>query len=225
MTDFSSKVQAGIRLLDTEQPGWRDLVDLDSLNLGSCSVCVLGQVFGDYEDGLSELALEEDDAYRLGFNTMGGMSSLTEAWKEALGPDNTLVEKGDVYRNKYGDGVKVLQTHVADVDGSPVSFYVVLAGTVSSGQFTAYGHSQPAVLTRENFGASGSYSVKVGELSVKAGMFLINANSEKFYAVTDTSLRPLEDGASVIRLVLVDRTGMKEMTLPDGAPFSSTLVK
>lgn len=39
-------------VLDTLKPEWRSLVDLDKLDMGSACDCVLGQVFGDFHEGM-----------------------------------------------------------------------------------------------------------------------------------------------------------------------------
>lgn len=49
------KVARGARYLDRVKPDWYGLVDVETLNLISAEDCVLGQVFGDYETGLSHL--------------------------------------------------------------------------------------------------------------------------------------------------------------------------
>ena len=50
MTDIEtleSYVDAGINLLDKNlDPGWRDLINLDNLDVGYSTLCVLGQIYG-----------------------------------------------------------------------------------------------------------------------------------------------------------------------------------
>ena len=103
MTNYAAKVAAGIKLLDSEKPGWRDLVNLSSLRLESCDVCVLGQVFGSYDSGKDALDLDSYEAQQYGFNTDYSFQELTAAWKDALGKDNVLVEK--VAFLDWGSGV------------------------------------------------------------------------------------------------------------------------
>lgn len=45
------RVARGAAWLDEQKPGWEDLIDFDTLDLSSCSLCVVGQVFacGPYE--------------------------------------------------------------------------------------------------------------------------------------------------------------------------------
>ena len=86
------RARRGAALLDEKRPGWREDVDLRSLDQASCSRCVLGQVFGRYAEGLRSLFNEDrirrypDDA-PYGFDIdgeVGHYSVLTEAWREVL---------------------------------------------------------------------------------------------------------------------------------------------
>lgn len=63
--DFQSRVNRGAALLDAEFPGWFERIDTDSLDIATCSRCVLGQVYGDYLMGVLKVLPSEDtdDAY------------------------------------------------------------------------------------------------------------------------------------------------------------------
>jgi hypothetical protein len=80
-------VARGVELLDEAGPaGWREVIDLGLLNLSSGRLCVLGQLYGSYQDGLQELDVER--AHDLGF-VCGHWSicycdHLTELWRERL---------------------------------------------------------------------------------------------------------------------------------------------
>jgi len=226
MTDFGDKIKAGISLLDSEKPGWRDLINVGTLDLANCDVCVLGQVFGNYSEGLSQLGIGGGYAY--GFDTSSDkMGELTEAWTEALGENNVLVEKGDVYKDKYGYAVKVIQTHILDIGDKSTIVYVVQTGTVSGSNFTAYnGGKDLLALQKADFEDGGVYNIKVEDkLTVKAGMFLVNDDRETFYAISNSEVRPLRDGAYTVRLSTIDQNGLRELTIPGGAKFSDRLVK
>lgn len=87
------RAKAGAMLLDIVRPGWAQEIDLGSLDLGDCDVCVLGQLYGDYEEGAAKLFAvagnPEEASKRAGFNVpewYGGRrpftySVLTDAWK------------------------------------------------------------------------------------------------------------------------------------------------
>lgn len=225
MTDFTAQINAGIKLLDSEVPNWRGKIDIDELDLGSCSVCVLGQVFGDYDDGIEALGVS---GYDYGFNTMSDMSGLTAAWKEALGKNNTLVEKGDIYKDQYGYAVKVLQTALVKISGTEtVSSYIVQTGIMRGGKFsgdTGWGGDKPSltVLTREAFEKEGSYPTKVEQFKPVAGTF-ITAGGKNYFVYSELELRELKDGAKVVQTANVDLTGAKEMKTFTGIAFASTI--
>jgi hypothetical protein len=98
---FEERIKRGIALLnkkyrdvvDDETP-WMWYIKPDQLDLSDKCNCVLGQVFGDYADGLYELGLQQDEAYFYGFSIpayelteigiTSGFAQLTEEWKEAL---------------------------------------------------------------------------------------------------------------------------------------------
>lgn len=224
MTDFATQINAGIKLLDSTTPGWREKIDLDQLDLGSCSVCVLGQVFGDYDEGIDQLGVS---GYDYGFNTMSNMPALTAAWKEALGKNNTLVEKGDVYKDTYGYAVKVIQTHLVKVDnGDTVSAYIVETGKISNGKFVAYkeydGKPQVAVLQKRDFETGGSYTRKVNFLVLKAGMF-ITSKGVNYFVHSASEVRELKDGAYAVNVSTLDLSDATEMKTGMGVTFGASV--
>ena len=88
-------VDRGIALLDKHGPkDWRKKIDCDLLNLESCHNCVLGQLFGDYGDGLLTLQTRVNygshtviDIYgaAYGFSTVYSYEELTSQWRTVLG--------------------------------------------------------------------------------------------------------------------------------------------
>lgn len=90
MSVHDTRIEAGVRLLDARAPGWEDRIDLRTLDLGSCTACVVGQLFDIREDdllwqGFQALGVEKPREYGfsldwdLGYRaTYGG---LTRAWK------------------------------------------------------------------------------------------------------------------------------------------------
>jgi len=224
MTDYTAKVESGIALLDAHfgKGVWRKDIDLDSLDLGDCGVCVLGQLFGDYSTGLD--ALDIGSGYSYGFDTSGSMRDLTAAWKEALGKNNVLVEKGDVYKDNYGYAVKVVQTHLLQVDGESVSAYIVQHGTVNKwGTFTGSPDSVDLFRKSAFEPGTGSYVNKVVPFQPKKGMFVTNAKGQNFYMVSDDEVRELKDGAYSKWLADIDAEGLREMTTGLGVKFSEII--
>lgn len=93
------RVQRGAALLDEKQPDWYMMVCVESLELGDCYKCVLGQLIGDYYDGrdwlfpekriqqagthgfcmLTNESMQPDDDWRLAF-----WRDLTSEWERAI---------------------------------------------------------------------------------------------------------------------------------------------
>ena len=91
---FREEVERGAAFLDARRPGWREIVDLDRLELSRCTTCVLGQLAGvkeevEWEVVLSEFGLdwEQEDDIRLGFNnwdTDETWAALTGEWRKYI---------------------------------------------------------------------------------------------------------------------------------------------
>jgi hypothetical protein len=82
------RVLRGLDLLQEKYgPGWEEMIIPADLEMADGSVCVLGQVYGDYEDGLEELGLQ--NGLRHGFveDEREGVSyaDLNAAWSEVFG--------------------------------------------------------------------------------------------------------------------------------------------
>lgn len=82
--DYKIAVSNGINLLDREEPGWRDNIDTDTLDVSDCTQCILAQVYGHFNTGLNRLDMwDHPDDY--GFALVGGdYAQLTDQWKLAL---------------------------------------------------------------------------------------------------------------------------------------------
>ena len=91
-----SRVRRGVRFLDKLIPRWRCLIKLDDLNLAFCNTCILGQMFGDYDDGVvgltgvnKKLAVQygliAPKTFRWGSTAQGEYyRELTQAWQREL---------------------------------------------------------------------------------------------------------------------------------------------
>jgi len=55
MNIFIERAKRGAELLDRVAPGWFKKIDTSTLNMGDCWLCVLGQVYGGYVEGLWEI--------------------------------------------------------------------------------------------------------------------------------------------------------------------------
>ena len=63
MADLEQRVAAGAALLDRERPGWWEEVDTERLDMASECDCVLGQVWGEYIDGVNALHVRGDGGW------------------------------------------------------------------------------------------------------------------------------------------------------------------
>jgi hypothetical protein len=50
VSTISERVARGAAWLDEQRPGWVDEIDLHDLALASPCRCILGQIFGDFDD-------------------------------------------------------------------------------------------------------------------------------------------------------------------------------
>ncbi len=91
---FDGEIDAGVALLDKEiGPEWVFRVNLLAFDIRSPCRCVIGQVMGDYDAGINQLALEDEEdviaGERLGFTLNSwsfseGWDLLDEEWVERL---------------------------------------------------------------------------------------------------------------------------------------------
>lgn len=54
-TALATRVAKGAALLDICRPGWAAEVNIQSLQMHTCTCCILGQLYGNYDDGVSSL--------------------------------------------------------------------------------------------------------------------------------------------------------------------------
>lgn len=93
----AERVARGAALLDHEDPGWWQRIDVSGLDLASCQACVLGQLFGEFNDGVEAVfprRLDKVDK-RIGFAASRGFDviddvasdsfdALTAAWLDLI---------------------------------------------------------------------------------------------------------------------------------------------
>lgn len=230
MTDYAAKVAEGIKKLDATKPGWRDLIDVQTLDLESCSVCVLGQVFGDYYEGKAALDISSAVADRMGFNTEGSFRELTEAWKEALGKNNVLVEKGDIYTDKGKCcAVKIVGTHIITLDGQQVTMYTGVLGSITNGKFVSNGDdvNNVTILRKKSFEQDGAYPYKFERFTFKEGQFVTNSSGEVYYIRSMTNsvgtAVKVADQSSVIWVSSIDTDGLREVKTANGMLLSDII--
>lgn len=96
---MTERVAAGITFLDKRKPDWRGYISLARLDTKNAFKCILGQIYGSYEFGLTVLGITHVESEAYGFNIEncedhdGPISDelirlhneLTAEWEEALG--------------------------------------------------------------------------------------------------------------------------------------------
>lgn len=85
---LQQRIEAGLAWLDTHYPHWKQDLLLETLNLGSCTYCILGQLEGYYFDAMERWRLTPEQMIELGFNIeiVGDYGVLTNAWRDVLAP-------------------------------------------------------------------------------------------------------------------------------------------
>ena len=90
---ITASVMRGAKLLDEKSPGWHRRINLHALDLNDCQECILGQVYGEYANGLETLFAGDQkyfSRYHFGFSSTytggkdRGMRRLTAAWMRLI---------------------------------------------------------------------------------------------------------------------------------------------
>lgn len=77
-------IARGVALLDQcEGPHWVSAIELEKLDLTSYSTCVLGQLYGNYDDGLRELEIGSGTPFGFLLDK-GNWAYLTRDWKATI---------------------------------------------------------------------------------------------------------------------------------------------
>jgi hypothetical protein len=87
MSTIAERVAAGAAWLDEHEPGWRQRIDWDRLDLGNCTRCIGGQLAGVYLAFLRRHDLDSEAAHLLGFTLMGSgcdFDQLTATWRRLI---------------------------------------------------------------------------------------------------------------------------------------------
>ncbi len=68
--EAAERVALGAVFLDEQEPGWVGRINLKRLNMANCHLCVLGQLYGTYPEGVIRFFCEDgwSSAVELGFN-------------------------------------------------------------------------------------------------------------------------------------------------------------
>ncbi len=80
------RIQRGIKFLDAQRSLWRDEIILETFKMNTDENCILGQVFGSYEEACTSLGLDQDIAAHMGFTRSKriGWKRLGKMWRKVL---------------------------------------------------------------------------------------------------------------------------------------------
>ncbi len=83
----TQRVSAGAKFLDSVQYAWANKIDISKLEMYDGDSCIIGQLYGGYETGLSRLGISSTKAMSYGFEDESyevTYTALTAAWKAYL---------------------------------------------------------------------------------------------------------------------------------------------
>lgn len=84
----NAAVAKGAALLDQRRPGWEHDINLGRLDISFGSTCILGQLYGTYENGLAKVfvgdSLAAEPAFEHGFFGWTLTPILTRAWRREI---------------------------------------------------------------------------------------------------------------------------------------------
>jgi hypothetical protein len=87
-TTIAERVAAGTALLDAREPGWWERINVGELRIDSHRNCILGQLYGTFDDGMAHHDLWHLDGkpdVRHGFMWTGGNTDrLAAEWKRVI---------------------------------------------------------------------------------------------------------------------------------------------
>jgi hypothetical protein len=250
MADFTSQVAKGIELLDrkaqertncscgvascryneTTSPkiaalqDWRNKIDAETLDMDSTSVCILGQIFGSYDKGLTLLDIQ---SYGAEYGFSGEMyADLKKEWLRQLGKEQAKpVRIGQVRKEQYSSyGMEVADYLYIEVDGKETKMWVARNGKINGGKFVRYDgrdksqSSDYSLITAEEIARSFPFVVE--PFKPEPGMFVTNDKGDVYYVDQDGDLYPVKDDSyGVTWASMENETGWKEVTLPSGKKF------
>lgn len=58
---YAQQIKKWMRFLDLKRPGWLKRIKITKLDMDDPKLCILGQEFGDYHDGLDALGIFENE--------------------------------------------------------------------------------------------------------------------------------------------------------------------
>lgn len=219
---FDARVKKGATKLDAVMGrDWRNKIDPTTLNLASSTLCVLGQIYGDYHGGAAKLNLSShnNDAQDYGFTTLDSgdpsNSKIKAAWMRLLSFKDDEVVQGDGW-NAVWSFVRIARmVRVADK-----TYYVIQPGDVTDGEFEALQYEQPRLYIASNL----MQNYKRWTPAPERGSIVKTADGEIYYIGKDSMAWLINDtSASWIGVNrLMSKGGLTVLKTSIGTKFNTT---
>jgi hypothetical protein len=234
-TDTAKKVVAvGGAFLDTmRDDDWRSEIDTHNLSLASTTRCIVGQLYGEYDDGLRALGINNVKARGYGFesgytdDTSVGSYALNDAWKEYLAQPASGVRIGTILRGAFASAIALKV--ISSVSMAGELYWISEEGRVGSGQFVPSGESHPAVNKASEI--LGSWKIWTPN-KVKAGKFYtftaqFDLGPSVWYAQTDGKLWKMSaSGATWISAIHAEKkSDFAELNTNNGSNFNDHIAE
>lgn len=218
---FDARVKKGAEQLDSVYgTGWRDKIDTATLNLSSSTKCTLGQVYGDYHEGLRKLGLSSynTDAQDYGFTTLDSgdpsNSKIAAAWLRLLSYKDGEVVEGNGW-NAVWSFLRVEKT----LRVNDKTYLVVQPGTMKDGEFQTDEYENARLYTASNLGKNYKRYAPLP----KKGSVVKTKDGEIYYIGKDNMAWRID--AEVSRWVgvqrLVDQGGLTVLKTALGKDFNA----
>jgi len=80
------QVELGAAFLNVVNPNWFKEINPKELNMASAKVCILGELYGNYHNGVKELRLRDEMPENMGFHAdhKGRYLILNKFWKSKV---------------------------------------------------------------------------------------------------------------------------------------------
>lgn len=228
-------VAAGGSFLDLKRNGnWRAEINKDTLDLASPRYCIVGQLYGEYDDGLGELGISNPEARKYGFesgysdNTYVESSDLTNAWKAYL----TEVAHKGVTVGTILNGVYSAQAALKVISGVTIGgdlYWISEEGRLGTGQYLGILTAPPAVHRASTI--LESWKVWTPAKVEKGKFYVFTSNYDTapsvWYAQTDDKLwKMLADGATWISAANAEKkSDFRELETSNGNNFNQYITK
>ncbi len=193
---FDARVKKGVEKLNAAKGAdWVSLIDPSALDLMSSSKCVLGQLYGDYHDGLVKLGLSSgnNDAEDYGFTTLEGNdpsnAKITAAWLRFLSFKDGQIMEHDSWNATWSFLRIEKMVRVGDK-----TWYVVQPGDMDSDteEFRADAYEIPRLYSAANI--VRNYKRKVD--LPKKGQIVKGKGGEIFYVSKDSTAWRIDDAVA-----------------------------